>query len=320
VTKPSRRWGIALYREGRVTVSPVSSRRKWWRNYADSARLILSISPKRFCSSRHSSAVFPDLPQVACFDTAFHHELPRVAQILPIPRRYEAQGVRRYGFHGLSYSYLIKELSRVAGAAVAKGRVILAHLGSGASLAAVRDGKCIDMSMGFTPTAGLVMGSRSGDLDPGIASYLAATERMTGVQFQHMVNHESGLRGVSETSADLRDLLAVKENDVRAAEAVELFCYQTRKWIGSFAAALGGLDTLIFAGGIGENAPLIRERICTGLTFLGIEWDRTRNADNAPLISTDSSRVQVRVIRTDEEIMIARSVLRLLGLSPDSET
>jgi acetate kinase len=262
----------------------------------------------------------PTLPQVACFDTAFHRTMPRVASLLSIPRRYEAAGVRRYGFHGLSYEFLLQELARLGDPAAMKGRVILAHLGNGASLAAVRDGKSIDTSMGFTPTAGLVMSSRSGDLDPGLVSYLARTEQMTASQFQEMVTQASGLLGVSEISSDLRDLLAQESDDVRAAEAVALFCYQTKKWIGSFAAALGGLDTLVFAGGIGENAPRIRERICDTLGFLGIELNAGRNATNAPLISADDSRVAVRVIRTDEEVMIARSVMRVLGLGAQTGT
>jgi acetate kinase len=256
----------------------------------------------------------PALPQVACFDTAFHRTMPRVATQLSIPRRYEAAGVRRYGFHGLSYAFLVEELARLGDPAATKGRVILAHLGNGASLAAVRDGKSIDTSMGFTPAAGLMMSSRSGDLDPGLVSYLARTEQMNPMQFEDMVNHASGLLGVSEISSDLRDLLAREAADVRAAEAVALFCYQAKKWIGSFAAALGGLDTLVFAGGIGENAPLVRGRICDGLGFLGVELNAERNAKNASLISTDGGRVAVRVIRTDEELMIARSVMRVLGL------
>ena len=256
----------------------------------------------------------PTLPQVACFDTAFHRTMPRVATLLPIPRRYEAAGVRRYGFHGLSYEFLMEELARLGDPAATKGRVILAHLGNGASLAAVRDGKSVDTSMGFTPTGGLVMSSRSGDLDPGLVSYLARTEQMSAAQFQEMVNHASGLLGVSEISSDLRDLLARESDDVRAAEAVALFCYQAKKWIGAFAAALGGLDTLVFAGGIGENAPLVRERICDELGFLGIELNEARNTRSASLISTDASRVKVRVIPTDEELMIARSVIRLLNL------
>ena len=262
----------------------------------------------------------PTLPQVACFDTAFHRTMPRVAILLPIPRRYEAAGVRRYGFHGLSYEFLMDELARLGDPAATKGRVILAHLGNGASLAAVRDGKSVDTSMGFTPTGGLVMSSRSGDLDPGLVSYLARTEQMSAAQFQEMVNHASGLLGVSEISSDLRDLLTRESDDVRAAEAVALFCYQAKKWIGAFAAALGGLDTLVFAGGIGENAPLVRERICDELGFLGIELNEARNTRSASLISTDASRVKVRVIPTDEELMIARSVIHLLNLDSIRET
>jgi acetate kinase len=258
---------------------------------------------------------FPDLPQIACFDTAFHRDMPRVAKMLPIPRRYEAQGVQRYGFHGLSYAYLMQELERVAGAKAANGRIILAHLGNGASLAAVRDGKSIDTSMGFTPTAGLMMSTRSGDMDPGLISFMWRSEQMTAAQFDKMMNHESGLLGVSEISSDIRDLLEQEASDVRAAEALVLFCYQTKKWIGSFTAALGGLDTLVFAGGIGENAPLIRERICDGLGFLGIELNRKRNAEHAPLISSDSGRVKVRIIRTDEALMIARSVANVLNIA-----
>jgi acetate kinase len=252
----------------------------------------------------------PKLPQLACFDTAFHQTMPRVAKLLPIPRRFDAKGIQRYGFHGLSYAYLLEELARLGDPAAKRGRVILAHLGNGASLAAVRDGKSIDTSMCFTPTAGLVMSTRSGDLDPGLAPYLARTERMTTQQFYDMVNHKSGLLGVSETCSDMRDLLAKEVADVRAAEAVALFCYQAKKWIGAYAAALGGLDTFVFAGGIGENAPLVRSRICEGLGFLGFELDKSRNAKTAAVISKNSSRVTVRVIRTDEELMIARSVLR----------
>ena len=255
----------------------------------------------------------PTLAQVACFDTAFHRTMPRVASQLSIPRRYEAAGVRRYGFHGLSYAFLMEELARLGDPAATTGRVILAHLGNGASLAAVRDGKSIDTSMGFTPTAGLMMSSRSGDLDPGLVSYLARSEGMSAAQFQEMVNHASGLLGVSETSSDLRDLLARESDDVRAAEAVALFCYQAKKWIGSFAAVLGGVDTLVFAGGIGENAPLVRRRICEDLGFLGIELNAERNSTNASLISAEGGRVAVRVIRTDEELMIARSVIRVVG-------
>jgi acetate kinase len=262
---------------------------------------------------------FPDLPQVACFDTAFHHDLPRVAQLLPIPRRYEAQGVRRYGFHGLSYTFLMGELARVAGREAAHGRVILAHLGSGASLAAVRDGRPVDTSMSLTPASGVPMGTRSGDLDPGLFWYLFRTGGLDPKGFHEMVNAQSGLLGVSETSSDMRELQERETRDTRAAEAVALFCYQVRKWIGAFAAALEGLDTLVFAGGIGENSPAVRARICDGLRFLELELEDTRNTANEGVISTDASRVAVRVIHTDEERMIAETVCRVIGLGCEKE-
>lgn len=261
------------------------------------------------------SRLDPRLPQVACFDTAFHRTMPRVATLLPIPLRYESKGVQRYGFHGLSYTYLMAELARLGDPAALGGRVILAHLGNGASLAAVRNGKCMDTSMGFTPTAGLVMSTRSGDLDPGVMSFLASTESMDAAGYQRMVTHESGLLGLSETSSDIRDLLAREADDVRAADAVALFCYQVRKWMGSFAAVLSGVDTLVFAGGIGENAPAIRARICDGLKFLGVELNDARNAQNAALVSADSGSVAVRVIRTDEESVIASSTMRVLDMN-----
>ncbi len=262
---------------------------------------------------------FPELPQVACFDTAFHKDLPRVAQLLPIPRRYEAQGVRRYGFHGLSYEFLMGELACVAGAGAAQGQVILAHLGNGASLAAVRHGKPVDTSMSFTPTAGVPMSTRSGDLDPGLVWYLASTEGLDAKRFNEMVNFRSGLLGVSETSSDMRDLLESEARDVRAAEAVALFCYQIKKWIGAFAAALGGVDTLVFAGGVGEKAPIVRSRICDGLGFLGIELEEKQNVANADVISKAASGVVVRVIPTDEELMIAKTVYRVLDLCSKKE-
>ena len=256
---------------------------------------------------------YSKVPHVACFDTAFHRSMPGVATQLPIPRRYAQRGVQRYGFHGLSYTFLMQELTRIAGVAAGCGRVILAHLGSGASLAAVQGGRCIDTSMGFTPAAGLVMGTRSGDLDPGLMSFLAHAESMNAEQFQTMVNHESGLLGVSETSGDVRDLLDRELEDVRAREALALFCYQAKKWIGSFAAVLGGVDTLVFAGGIGENAAPLRRRICDGLQFLGIEIDELKNQRNAPQISPDTAAVAVRVIHTDEEIIIADLTAGVLG-------
>ena len=253
----------------------------------------------------------PDLPQVACFDTAFHHDMPRVAQIVPIPRRFEAAGVRRYGFHGLSYAYLMEELARVAGPAEARGRVILRPPrrrgepggGPGGPFHRHDDGLHAGLRAGH--------GDATGDIDPGLVRFLSRTEGMTADQFDSLVSHESGLLGVSETSSDVRDLLARQDADVRAAEAIELFCYRAKKGIGAFAAALGGIDTLVFAGGIGENAPEIRRRICAGLGFLGIALDEGRNASGALLISTDQGPVKVRVIRTDEELMIARAAARL---------
>jgi acetate kinase len=254
----------------------------------------------------------PALPQVACFDTLFHRNLPRVASMLPIPRRFEAQGVRRYGFHGISYTWLMEALAR-ADASAATGRVILAHLGGGASLAAVHAGRCIDTTMSLTPTAGLVMGTRSGDLDPGLGPYLQRTAGITSEQFMKMINHESGLRGVSETSGDMRELLAREASDLRAAEAIALFCYQAAKGIGAFAAALGGIDTLVFSGGIGNSSPVVRARICDRLGLLGLALEDASNERNAAVISAPTSRVTVRVIPTDEEHVIARAVRNLLA-------
>ncbi len=258
---------------------------------------------------------FPHLPQIACFDTAFHHNLPRVAQLLPIPRRYDSRGVRRYGFHGLSCAYLVEELARVAGGEAANGRLILAHLGNGASVTAVRGGKSLDTSMSFTPTAGLPMSTRSGDLDPGLGWYLWRAENVTAKQFHQMINHESGLLGVSEISPDMRELLMRENEDVRAAEAVALFCYQAKKWICALAGALEGLDMLVFSGGIGENAPPVRERICAGLEFMGIRLDKQQNAAGAGIVSAKDSPVAVRVIRTDEEKIIAKMTCRVLALN-----
>jgi len=258
----------------------------------------------------------PGLLQVACFDTAFHRDMPAVAKLLPIPRRYHRLGIERYGFHGLSYTYLIEELSRLAGTRLALGKVILAHLGNGSSLAAISGGKSIDTTMAFTPAAGVVMSTRTGDLDPGLVGYLARTEGMTAAQFDWMVNHESGLLGLSETSADMRDLLEREAGDPRAAEAVGLFCYQVKKGIGALAAALGGVEAIVFSGGVGENAPAIRARICEGLGFLGVELEPSRNQAGEPVISPALSRVAVRVIRTDEEAVIARALDSAVSRKP----
>lgn len=256
---------------------------------------------------------YPAIKQIACFDTSFHTSMPVVAKLLAIPRRYYEMGIRRYGFHGLSYAYLMEELIRMVGEETANGKIILAHLGSGASLAAVKDGKSRDTSMGFTPTAGLPMGTRTGDLDPGVAWYLMQHENLNPRKFNNLINHESGLLGISETSADMRELMRIEDTDYRAKEAIELFCYQTKKGIGSFTAALEGLDILVFSGGIGEHSPEVRFRICDGLEFLGIELDEIKNMNNRTIISTDKSKIKVYVIQTNEELMMAKLVNTFLN-------
>ena len=256
---------------------------------------------------------YPAWVAVACFDTSFHTAMPPVAKLLPIPRKYFALGIQRYGFHGLSYAYLIQELERIAGNETVNGKIILAHLGNGASLAAIKNGKSIDTSMGFTPTAGLVMGTRTGDLDPGIASYLIQAGKLTPQQFNQMINHESGLLGISETTSDMRELIKNKNTDTRAAEAFDLFCYQTKKFIGAYAAALEGLDTLVFSGGIGEHSPEVRSQICNGFEFLSIELDKIKNKNNEAIISSDKSKVMVRVMQTNEQLMIARMICGVLN-------
>jgi len=258
--------------------------------------------------------LFPGIPQVLCFDTVFHAELPDVARTLALPRRYEAGGVRRYGFHGLSYEYLLSKLREIDEVS-ANGRVILAHLGSGASMAAVLDGQCVDTTMGFTPSGGLVMGTRSGDLDPGVAAYLAAVEGVSAVEFSRMTSHESGMLGISGISSDARILLEKEGDHPEAALALTAFVHHARKSIGALAAALGGVDALVFAGGIGEHSPELRRRICDGLEFLGIHIDPARNAASDPVISASAASVTVRVIPTDEEQSIARIASKLTNLT-----
>src|SRR5271154_4629358 len=255
---------------------------------------------------------FPDVPQVACFDTAFHRTLPQVARMYALPRRLFEQGIERYGFHGLSYEYIMSELAALE-EKLADGRVIIAHLGSGASMAAVKNGKSVDTSMGFVPLEGLVMATRSGDVDPGILLYLLEQEKMSAKDLSKLLNKESGLLGVSVSSGDMRELLEKRAGDSRAGEAVELFCYRVKKYIGAYSAVLGGLDLLIFGGGIGERAPAVRRRICEGLDFLGIRLDSAANDANAAVISAGDGRVRVRVIETNEDLMIVRHVVTLLG-------
>jgi acetate kinase len=256
---------------------------------------------------------YPDVDQVACFDTSFHTPMPNVAKLVPIPLKYRDKGIKRYGFHGLSYAYLMEKFGQIEGGEKAKGRIIIAHLGSGASLAAIKNGKSLDTSMGFTPASGLTMSTRTGDLDPGVAWHLQKFEKLTPAQFNHMINHESGLLALSGTTANMQQLLQTQHEDERAAEAIDFFCYQCIKWIGAFTAVLGGLDTLIFSGGIGENAAEIRERICSGLQFLEIKLDETKNKKNEEVISKAHSKASVRVMKTNEELMIARSVCTTLN-------
>jgi acetate kinase len=253
------------------------------------------------------AARFPDLPQVACFDTAFHRRMPEVAQRFPLPRDLWHAGVRRYGFHGLSYAYIVETLG-----AAAQGRVIIAHLGNGASLAAVHNGQPRDTTMGFTPTGGLMMGTRSGDLDPGVLLHLLHEKGYDARQLERLVNHQAGLLGVSGLSPDMRTLLEQRDREPHAAQAVELFCYQLRKSIGALTAVLGGLDTLVFTGGIGERAAPVRWEACQGLAYLGIDLDPDQNAVHAQIISTPGSACTVRVIPTSEDLMIARHTRMLL--------
>jgi acetate kinase len=255
---------------------------------------------------------FPDVPQVACFDTAFHRTLPQVARMYALPRRLFEQGIERYGFHGLSYEYIMSELAALE-ENLANGRVIIAHLGSGASMAAVKNGKSVDTSMGFVPLEGLVMATRSGDVDPGALLYLLEQQKMSAKELSTLLNKESGLLGVSASSGDMRELLEKSAGDSRAAEAVDLFCYRVKKYIGAYSAVLGGLDLLIFAGGIGERAPAVRRRICEGLDFLGVRLDSAANDANAAVISAGDGGVRVRVIETNEDLMIVRHVVALLG-------
>lgn len=270
--------------------------------------------PQALAVIRVTAEVYPTIPQAVCFDTAFHRSMPRVAQMYPLPPRLAESGVIRYGFHGLSCEFIVHALQAI-NAREAQGRLIIAHLGNGASVTAVRRGVSVDTTMGFTPTGGIMMGTRSGDLDPGVLVHLLEAQGTSAAALNRLVNHEAGLLGVSGLSGDMRDLLSEGSSDRRAADAVTLFCYLARKSVGALVAALGGLDTLIFTAGIGEHAAPVRERICRGLEFFGVELDAARNARHAPIISRDGSRVVVRVMKTDEELMIARHVRHLLSAS-----
>lgn len=256
---------------------------------------------------------FPDIPHIACFDTSFFHDLPMVAQLLAVPRKYYHKGLRRYGFHGLSYEYLLYRFDEIAGEDAARGKVIFAHLGSGASLAATFEGKPVDTTMGFTPASGIMMSTRSGDIDPGVARFLHHQAGMSFEDYNHMVNFESGLLGVSELSADMLTLLNNETRDPQAAEAVALFCYQARKAIGALSASMNGLTSLVFSGGIGEQSAPIRSRICQKLGFLGIVIDEAKNERHQECISSEDSRVGVHVIPTDEAHTIASQVVTVIN-------
>ena len=279
----------------------------------------LAHLPSEISLIENCGKAFKGIPQVACLDSAFHREIPRIAQLYGIPRRYLDAGVRKLGFHGLSYEYLMHELRQQAGEAEAAGRVVMAHLGSGSSMAAVLNGRAMDTSMGFTPLAGLVMGTRPGDLDPGLVTYIMRNEGLDPAKMDDVLNEACGLQGVSDRSSDMRELLAHREDDTRAREAVELFCYQARKQLGGLMLVLGGLDTLVFSGGIGEHSPEIRAGICEGLGFIGLELDTNRNAASHPIISSDQSQIVVRVIATDEESVMARIVCDILSVQERSQ-
>jgi acetate kinase len=268
--------------------------------------------PHEIKAIRAISTAYPSLMQVACFDTAFHRSMPRLAQLYALPRHYWHEGVTRYGFHGLSYEYIMQELRKEAGEEVAMGRVIVAHLGNGASMAAVRHGKSIETTMGLTPAGGLVMSTRSGDLDPGVILYLLDEKGVQPPGLNTLINEHAGLLGVSGISSDMKDLLSKTQQEPHAAEAVDLFCYQAKKYLGALASVLGGVDTLVFTGGIGENAAPVRQGICQGMEFLGIQLDNRLNESNATIISRENSRVSIRVMRTNEELMIARHTQNLI--------
>ena len=268
--------------------------------------------PQAVQAIRAMEQIYPSLPQVACFDTAFHASMPAVARRYALPRRITEAGVVRYGFHGLSYEYIMSRLAETAPAEAA-GRVLIAHLGNGASMTAVRGSAGVDTTMGFTPAGGLVMGTRPGDLDPGVLLYLFSQPDETPPRLNALINKEAGLLGISGTTADMRELLDRERTDPRAAEAIDQFCYQAKKFLGALASVLGGPETLVFTGGIGENAAPVRARICEGLEFLGIRLNRERNAASAPVISRSGSRVTVRVMKTDEDLMIARHTRRVIG-------
>lgn len=281
-----------------------------WQTFAQ-------LDPEHTPAARQLVIIFaqavPSALQIACFDTAFFQNLPSVAKIVPIPKKYYEMGVRRYGFHGLSYASLLGTFREKAGETAANGRVIMAHLGSGASMTAMHSGKPVDTTMGFTPTSGLVMSTRSGDLDPNLFGFLNRQSSMSLEEFEHMVNTKSGLLGISGVTGDMRKLLTLEHEDENAGNAIGLFIHDVKKSIGALSAVLGGIDSLIFSGGIGEQSSALRARICEGLEYLGIELSNDRNGQNDFLISSPTSKVGVHIISTDEAQEIAAAAMKLLN-------
>jgi acetate kinase len=265
--------------------------------------------PHHIAAIRAFASVAPKVPQVACFDTAFHHSQPPLARQFALPRELSAKGIRRYGFHGISYEYIVAKLPEVA-PAYANRKIIVAHLGNGASMCAINEGRSIATTMGFTPVDGLPMGTRTGTLDPGVILFLLGQERMDANTIEHLIYERSGLLGVSDLSSDMRMLLA--SSAPAAKEAIDLFVYRIGRELGSLVAALGGLDALVFTGGIGENAAEIRARVCTGAEWIGITLDKEANSRNDLLISAPASAVSVWIVPTDENLMVARHTRQLL--------
>lgn len=248
---------------------------------------------------------FPHVPHVVCFDTAFHQTILEVAARLPLPDALWNDGIRKYGFHGLSYEYIVSRIHSGP-----EERIVVAHLGNGASLAAIQNGRSIDTTMGLTPTGGILMGTRSGDLDPGVILYLMNEKGYDAERLEHLLNKRSGLLGISGVTSDMQKLVA--SDDIHAVLSVQMFAYGVRKAVAAMAGSLGGIDSLVFTGGIGEHAPSVRDLICGPLGFLSVALDPKANAKNSPIISHDQSRVRVAVIRANEDVMIARHTFELL--------